>query len=318
MTASTSDQKEGRLVDPSELGPLITQAFPPVLHAFGYGSGVFVQQQEKEQKMVDVILVVDDALDFHAQLLARHPQHYSLPCRLGGASFCAHVQNGFGANVFFHAFVEVEGLLIKYGIVEKKHILDDLSNWTHLYLAGRLHKPTLPLLIDPEVMEAQVSLNLPRALATSMVLIDEMAREQQSNKASLSSIFESIAQLSYSGDPRMDVGGEDPDKVKKLVHGNEGQMARFRQLYQPALNDFSQRGLLSFNNDDSVEWDAVPLMRETLPPRMVAKAPTLLAPAIRATVRQAARAQSLKGIVTAGVAKSVQYAFAKLSKGLLR
>lgn len=309
-----TSQLQGQLVDPSELESLIKQAFPPIQHAFGYGSGVFVQQQEKERKMIDLILVVDDALDFHAKLLARHPQHYSLPCRIGGATLCSYVQNSFGAKVFFHAFVEVEGMLIKYGIVEKKHVMDDLENWKYLYLAGRLHKPTLPLITDLEIAEAQTSLNLPRALATSMLLIDETSKQPRS-RAPLSNVFESIAQLSYSGDPRMDVGGEDPDKVKKLVHGNDGQMARFHQLYQPALDDFSQRGLLSFDKD-SVEWDAGLVRQQALPPHLAAT--TLLSPAIRNIVRQAARAQSFKGIVTVGVAKSVQYASAKLSKGLLR
>jgi len=312
MRSTEIEQHDGQLTDGSELASLIHDVFPPVLHAFGYGSGVFVQQKdEKERKMIDLILVVDDAQVFHADLMKRHSHHYSLSCRLGGPSFCARVQNGFGAKVFFHAFVEAKGKFIKYGIVEKKHVLDDLTNWSYLYIAGRLHKPTLSLILDDEVTEAQISANLPGALAASILLLDE----KETNKASLSTVFQSIAQISYSGDPRMDVGGEDPDKVNKLVHGNDGQMERFRLLYQPALDDFSQRGLLSFNSTE-VEWDAAPL-RHVLPPRLTI-ATTRLQPALSSTVREAARAQSFKGIVTVGLAKSAQYAFAKFSKGLLR
>lgn len=303
--------EEGQLTNRADLESLVRDEFPSsVCHAFGYGSGVFVQQDEKERKMIDLILVTDDsARSFHEDLLKRHDLHYSLASRLGGPSFCAHVQNAYGAKVFFHAFVDVGGLLIKYGIVEKQHILDDLNHWKYLYLAGRMHKPTLSLIKDDQVSEAQSLFNLPRALATSLLLLND-------DKAQLPVVYESIAQLSYSGDPRMDVGGEDPDKVKKLVHGNKGQLERFKQLYQPTLDDFSKRGLLSVSNNDMVEWDVSALQR-VLPSRMMA-ADVDLRNFLRTTVRQAARAQSIKGIVTAGVAKSAQYALAKLSKGLLR
>ena len=115
----------------------------------------------------------------------------------------------------------------------------------------------------------------------------------------------------------MDIGGEDPNKVQKLVHGNTGQMERFRRLYQPALDDFSQRGFLSYcSSNDQVEWNHS-LLQHALPPRL-AISHARLQPAIRSIVHKAARTQSLKGIVTAGFAKSAQYAMAKFSKGRLR
>lgn len=308
---------EGQLANGLELGTLIRNFFPRTVHAFGYGSGVYVQQKEKDgEKMIDLILVVDDALAFHEENMRQHRHHYSLPCRLGGPLFCARLQNDFGAKLFFHAFVKVEGKLIKYGVIEKRWLLDDLHNWTCLYTAGRLHKPTLPLISDDEVDDAQRSHNLPFALATSLLLLDEVD-PRADGTASLSTIFQSIARISYSGDPRMDVGGEDPNKVQKLVHGNNGQMERFRSLYQPALDDFSQRGFLYYcTTTEQVEWDAS-LLRHTLPPRLVINH-VRLQPEIRSIVRQAARTQSLKGIVTAGITKSAQYAIAKFSKGLLR
>lgn len=310
---------EGQLANVLDLENLIHNSFPRIVHAFGYGSGVFVQQNENEaEKMIDLILVVDDAHAFHEENLKRHRNHYSLPCRLGGPLFCAHLQNDFGAKVFFHAFVRLEGKLIKYGVVEKRSLLDDLNNWSYLYTAGRLHKPTLPLISDDEVTESQRSRNLPFALATSLLLLEEVHENAATeNVASMSTVFQSIAQISYSGDPRMDVGGEDPNKIQKLVHGNAGQMERFRRLYQPSLDDFSDRGFLSYcSSTEKVQWDAS-FLRHALPPRL-ALTGSLLQPAIRSIVHKAARTQSLKGIVTAGIVKSAQYAMAKFSKGLLR
>jgi mitochondrial translocator assembly and maintenance protein 41 len=316
----------GQLTNDSDLIDLLQEHFPPLRHAFGYGSGVFEQKSmhdkddisDSESKMIDVILVTDDAFGFHKELLKRHRHHYSPTCRLAGPSFCSHLQNNFGAKLFFHPYVKVEDKIIKYGVIETKYILDDLRNWSHLYTAGRMHKPTLPIISDQEVTFAQLSSNLPFALATALLLLEESMQTKES-RANLSSVFESIAQISYSGDPRMEVGGEDPRKVQKLVHGNSGQIDRFRSLYQPVFDDFMRKGLLSLHvqkNDNTtiVEWDNHGL-RQVLPLRFAGR--THILPSIRKIVRDAARAQSLKGIVTAGIFKSVKYATAKFSKGLI-
>merc|ERR1712003_392127 len=78
-----------------------------------------------------------------------------------------------------------------------------------------------------------------------------MGGEEKSS--SLSILFQCIAGLSYIGDPRLDVGGEDPEKVKKLVHGNKGQLSRFQNLYYPSLERFAKDGLLKLENDH-VKW----------------------------------------------------------------
>ena len=289
--------------------------------------------------------------------------------------FCAHIQNGYGAKLFYHAFIPVQDKLLKYGVIEKRYMLNDLKDWTYLYAAGRLHKPTLSLISDDELVHTQQYYNLPFALATSLLLLDETAtaslaptiatagnqaipsfqlhksnNNSQIQKASLSTVFQSIAQISYSGDPRMDVGGEDPNKIPKLVFGNDGQWERFRALYQPALNKLSQGGFLSLtqktnkrsNNltteiptmgatvatpDDEVEWDPSflrqhvslpPPLRQYWSPSLSSGHSKKLYPTICSIVRNAARTQSFKGILTAGIARSTQYALAKLSKGLLR
>lgn len=40
---------------------------------------------------------------------------------------------------------------IKYGVVEAATLLDDLTNWRHVYLAGRMHKPTTALVQPSQV-----------------------------------------------------------------------------------------------------------------------------------------------------------------------
>ena len=49
-------------------------------------------------------------------------------------------------------------------------------------------------------------------------------------------MWEQIAGISYSGDPRMSVpGAENPEKVKNIVRG-QGGLDGFRRLYEGAMN----------------------------------------------------------------------------------
>ena len=49
--------------------------------------------------------------------------------------------NNKAAGLFFNAFVKTEFGELKYGVVSTENAMNDLQNWSHLYLSGRLHKP---------------------------------------------------------------------------------------------------------------------------------------------------------------------------------
>jgi translocator assembly and maintenance protein 41 len=312
----SNQEQDGQLVDSLYLRDLVQTVFSSsgVIHAFGYGSGVFAQDLG-EKRMVDLILVVENALQFHTNIQRRHSSHYSLACRLGGANFAAWVQNNGGAQVMFHTQVEIEGQLYKYGVVEKQYLLQDLTEWNHFYLAGRLHKPTMLLIEDDEILQAQKNVNLPAAVAAGLVLIQE--RDPSTTLVSLSTLFESIVGLSYAGDVRLMVGAEDPLKISKLVHGNRGQSERLRKLYQPSLHQLHQQGLVHYcASQGEVQWDpsgTVRALQQYLPPTLRQASP--LSTALTSIVQRSTRAQTLKGLITAGLFKSTRYALAKLSKG---
>ncbi|KAI5295328.1 Mitochondrial translocator assembly and maintenance protein 41, partial [Ascosphaera acerosa] len=154
-----------------------------------------------------------------------HRAHYSALGSLGSYAV-SRVQDGLGAGVYFNPYVSVNGLLIKYGVVNIDTLCADLSSWATLYLAGRLHKPVKILRDHPRVRLANQR-NLLAALRVALLLLPERFSERQ--------LFTTIAGISYLGDPRMNarLGGENPDKVRSIV---AGQMAYFRRLYAPLID----------------------------------------------------------------------------------
>ncbi len=59
---------------------LVHSNFPPPCHAFGYGSAVFKQANyniSKPNEVIDIILIVNDAKQFHEQNMSINYSHYS-------------------------------------------------------------------------------------------------------------------------------------------------------------------------------------------------------------------------------------------------
>lgn len=93
---------------PSSLTQRILNRFPGKLtYCFAYGSGVKKQTgyDEKAQKdaMIDLVLCVDDANEWHKQNLAKNPRDYSW-MRFLGAKLIGEYQE-FAAGVYCKNFV---------------------------------------------------------------------------------------------------------------------------------------------------------------------------------------------------------------------
>eukprot|EP00957_Ditylum_brightwellii_P027001 2041304-Ditylum_brightwellii.AAC.1 len=208
-----------------------------------------------------------------------------------------------------------------------------------------MHKPTVTIgNEDEEIMQAQKECNLNYALASSLLLMERNdcsiggtgVGKGGSVVCDLNVLFEEIANLSYAGDPRMDIGGEDPAKVHKLVH-SPGQSERFWNLYRYGLEELHSKGLIHVTNgttsQKTLEYNPCDMSTRSalfsmLPPRLKQfpsssngsgeLSQLQLARAITDIVKPAARDQSIKGALTAGIVRSVRYAGAKFAKGALR
>ncbi|KPV73027.1 uncharacterized protein RHOBADRAFT_17337 [Rhodotorula graminis WP1] len=200
----------------------------PVRYAFAYGSGVFRQKgyTEKDKPLLDFVFAVSHPSHWHAINMQQNPQHYSLPMRLLGSNAVAWMQEkGLGAEVWFNVDVEVNGKLLKYGVISVDALCRDLLDWETLYISGRLHKPVRILQNDARVRLAN-QVNLASALRTALLLLPESFTEIE--------LFEEIAGISYRGDFRMRVG-ENPHKVRNIV---AAQLPAFRSLYGGLLKAF--------------------------------------------------------------------------------
>lgn len=225
----------------------------PIRYAFAYGSGVFPQSsggsggnaslhpnppsaisrvQDGNQKMIDFIFGVSYSQHWHSLNLNEHRDHYSAVGSLGSYAV-TKIQESFGAGVYFNPYVTVNGTLIKYGVVNLDTLCRDLSEWDTLYLAGRLQKPVKILRDNPAVRLAN-QVNLIAAVRTALLLLPPEFCEYE--------LYSTIAGISYMGDPRMTIGGDDPQKVNNIV---KHQLSNFRRLYAPLIENLPN---ITFND----------------------------------------------------------------------
>jgi mitochondrial translocator assembly and maintenance protein 41 len=182
--------------------------------------------------MIDFIFGVSYTQHWHSINLQEHRDHYSAVGSLGSYAV-SKIQDSFGAGCYFNPYVTVDGTLIKYGVVSLDTLCRDLSEWDTLYLAGRLQKP-VKILRDNASVRLANQVNLISAVRTALLLLPPDFTEKE--------LYSTIAGISYTGDPRMTIGGDDPRKVDNIVHS---QLANFRRLYAPLVDSLPN---ISFND----------------------------------------------------------------------
>lgn len=126
----------------------LKEVLPPFEFGFAYGSGIFPQagyDYQKSLPLLDFILVVDEADEFHQLNFKRNPGHYSGFPSLLGPWFSSFVQRSLFPIQFF-PFTDLptasgEKIRAKFGVLSLRDFEDDLLNWSFFSCAGRLHKP---------------------------------------------------------------------------------------------------------------------------------------------------------------------------------
>jgi translocator assembly and maintenance protein 41 len=295
------------------LEPILKHRFPPVLYAFGYGSGVFKQGSvaQASGKMVDTIMVVENSLEWHEENRARNSTDYPwIPRYLMSSAFIEQVQRQYGGSMWFNTLVPCQtkggSLTLKYGVIALDDFLDDCNHWTKLYVAGRLHKPVLELDVStlealPSVHEAILQ-NRQNALRAALALL--MPRIEFPSTR----LLEEIVNLSYGGDVRVGFA-ESPTKVKDITHGS---LADLTEIYLEA--DIAY-GLLEKQGDVVKACMDFAELVSPLPGGLSSsKDPTDLRLRLSDIVQRSSFTQTAKGFLTAGLRKSVWYGASKVAK----
>lgn len=315
---------------PSSLTQRILQRFPTKLqYCFAYGSGVKKQagydDQAQKSAMVDLILCVDDQYKFHEENIKTNPSDYSF-MRFFGSKFVSEYQ-GYAAGVYCNTLIPIDKhTTIKYGVICTKDLSEDLYHWTHLYVAGRLHKP-VETLVEPTNSELKDDIikNRDNALHTALLLLP--------TEFSYFELFHTIAGISYNRDFRM-IFGEKKDKVKNIV---EPQLDAFLKLYAPNLRkmkDFVQVPDMSIVKDEKIVQNKSPEVTmkhlKSLPTNCQYMLKQMKCPidklpyelnyegvikiAIGNINWENSISQTIKNIPTAGVLKSIRYGARKALK----
>ena len=245
---------------------MLRQFNAPIVYCFAYGSGVFPQEdasgrsiteaqfravhpkppealvkaQKGSPKMIDFIFGVSHTQHWHSINMKQHRDHYSAVAALG-SGFVSRVQT-WGAGVYFNPFIEMNGMLIKYGVTSIDNLVRDLSTWDNLYLAGRLQKPVKILRDHPQVRLANQH-NLIAAVRTALLLLPPDFSETQ--------LYSTIAGLSYLGDPRMTLPTEKRSKVDDIVNNN---VVHFRRLYAPLVKTLPNVAFTTPVRLDDEDW----------------------------------------------------------------
>jgi mitochondrial translocator assembly and maintenance protein 41 len=296
------------------------ELFPPVLFALAYGSGAVAQSgyDPAERPMLDLVLVVDDPLEWHRLNFVGNFDHYSLVASLGPRTV-ASIQS-LSAGVYYNTLTPMKGesqkgRLMKYGVVSLTDFRRDLKEWGHLYLAGRMHKPVVFFGNPPSIINDDIISNLSSAVRTGLLFLPEFFSKEE--------FFLTIANLSYHGDFRM-LFGENPDKVQNIVRPN---LDKFESLYTPVIqNEFSaslhwqgDHGLCQQDMSSTTRCHHASLLPQSVRPISGGGMVDVVGirSQLRSVVFRSSVSQSAKGIFTAGPAKSATYVSSKIGKWAL-
>ncbi|KAI1287458.1 Phosphatidate cytidylyltransferase, mitochondrial [Halotydeus destructor] len=308
----------------------------------GTSNGIKYDKSDVEEKMIDMIFVVDDPLTWHNENLKLNPSHYSF-LGMFGPKFVTYLQRQFRAQIYFNVVPSVDlktssgdicTRSMKYGVIHTLDLVEDLLKWNNLYVSGRLHKP-IQVLIRPtsaltrneQLLNEAIVRNHKNAVYVALLLLPENFSEED--------LYVTIAGLSYFGDFRMLVG-EDKMKVSKIV---APQVVAFREIYSKHLRLFISNKMMrydvqqrTYSISKSIEFlkavsQILPESVKTLVMQLseaAVKGNSYKSPqvqykectkkAITKIVWTSSISQGIKGFFTTGFLKAIKYCCRKMSR----
>ena len=104
--------------------------------------------ESKEKKVIDLIIAVDNTLEFHKKNMKMNRKHYSMWSKIMPWHITDFVQRN-GTKLYYNPMVKFkdweDGNTYKYGIIQHSDFMSDLNDWTEFFVAARLQKPVLQI-----------------------------------------------------------------------------------------------------------------------------------------------------------------------------
>ncbi|MCI5984531.1 MAG: phosphatidate cytidylyltransferase [Firmicutes bacterium] len=268
---------------------------PEVVAAFGYGSGVFKQlgYDSKEKPQIDLILIVNDMKLWHKENIKKNPKDYSFIGRNFFLNSSLDEIKGI-TGITYQSNIEYKGHLFKYGIIEYGDFVRHMQTWDSFYVPGRFQKPILTIKSNNFIDELILQ-NRRNACKVGLLCL---------NNKDLKDLYLTICNLSYSGDTRMKVA-ENPKKVENIVGASYD---KFNEMYN--FNDLYQK------NGERIEYE---IDIDELPSSLEKyikddKTKEKVMEYLSDLNRKESSLQTMKGIKTNGIVKSLRYGLAKVLK----
>lgn len=286
---------------------------PACLGAYGYGSKIFKQlgYSEQTKAQYDIIFVVENISKWHKDNYKLNPKDYSF---IGKHILTSDKMYKLKKNtgMTYQSNILFNDAIFKYGVIDRQDFAANSLTWKSLYVTGRFHKPTLPIVTN-NVLDDIINKNRELALFTSIVLLDDNGEQ------TLEDLYMKICELSYAGDTRMKIA-ENPNKVKNIVIGN---YEFFKDTYGTGNKYFglNDDGIIEKNISNIMsDIDKLPFFINMYLNSNDYSKDNLIAikngiiDFLTTVNKKESKEQTIKGIMTNGVIRSAKYAFPKVIK----
>ena len=283
---------------------------PQVVAAYGYGSGVFKQSgySSKDKPQIDLILIVDDLRKWHEENMKLNKKDYSM---MGRHFFkTADIEKLKGkTGITYVSNIKENGSVYKYGTIEEADFKKYLKTWKSFYLPGRFQKNVYPIIETPEIKKL-IDENREQAFLLSTYL-------QKEKIVTKKDILVTLCGLSYLGDTRMKFA-ENPRKVLNIVEGSFNEFDKIYKLNKKYTEELA-------NGTIEIKHDKIKEDIENLPKSLVdyLGMDTILNDDIIKNKileyfenlnKVESSTQTIKGIYTNGICRSIKYASKKVLK----
>lgn len=182
---------------------------------------------------------------FHKENIKINKTHYPYTGRIFKENFIAFFSK-YGARIHFNSFQIENKKYMKYGIIKKQDLIQDLNLWETLCVSAFLMRPVDVLQNDPDIQIAQQN-NLRSACALAALLTKNGSNEVDFYK----NIVSIPHYQTYSRVFRL-IDAEDPDKIVR------DRLEQFKNIYDPIIHhnfneSFSlENGVFKKDSDKSV------------------------------------------------------------------